>query len=208
MSYRTYILSFLFILVTVITQAQKDPFASTYKAEVVEIKEEVAEEAVEKKQMIKYLKFDAFLQEKLDFSVPIISVEEFKALRESKDPIVLLDTRSELAYNVSHIPSSKRVGYDDFSIERVWTIPRDANIVVYCTLGYKSEQVGKFLTEMGFKNVQNLYGSIIEWVNEGGVVVNENNKRTKKVVVKDKERRNFLKKGHAIILSESEVSLF
>ena len=231
MSYRTYILSFLFILVTVITQAQKDPFASTYKTEAVEVKAEVAtktqvvvkedvaeeveeeevdvvEETVEKKQMIKYLKFDAFLQAKLDFSVPIISVEEFKALRESKAPIVLLDTRSEVAYNVSHIPSSKRVGYDDFSIERVWTIPRDAKIVVYCTLGYKSEQVGKFLTEMGFKNVQNLYGSIIEWVNEGGVVVNENNKRTKKVVVKDKERRNFLKKGHAIILSESEVSSF
>lgn len=194
----TYIFSFLFILVTTITQAQRqDPFASTYKKAVVDNKE-----------MIKYPKFDAFLQSELDFSVPIISVQKFKELQESGDPIILLDTRSEVAYNISHIPSSKRVGYDDFSIERVWTIPRDANIVVYCTLGYKSEQVGGFLTEMGFKNVQNLYGSIVEWVNEGGLVVNKDNKRTKKVVVKDKEKRHFLKKGHAIIISEDEANLF
>ena len=197
MYYSTYFFSFLFILITTVTQAQRqDPFASTYK-----------ETVVEKEEMIKYPKFDAFLQAKLDFSVPIISIQEFKELQESGTSIVLLDTRSEIAYNISHIPSSKRVGYDDFSIERVWTIPRDANIVVYCTLGYKSEQIGNFLTEMGFKNVQNLYGSIVEWVNEGGIVINENNKRTKKVVVKDKEKRHFLKKGHAIILSEKEANL-
>jgi len=209
MSYKIYIFSVLFILTTAITQAQRqDPFASTHTEDVAEAAVGKTEEVVERKEMIKYPKFDAFLQSKLDFSVPVISIQEFKNLQESKVPIILLDTRSEIAYNVSHIPFSKRVGYDDFSIERVWTIPRDANIVVYCTVGYKSEQVGKFLTEMGFKNVQNLYGSIVEWVNEGGVVVDEDNQRTRKVVVKDKERRQFLKKGRAIILSGEEGNVF
>lgn len=153
----------------------------------------------------KYPKFDAFLQQKLHFSVPAIGVEQLKEYQKEKKDFYLLDTRGELAFNTSHIPGAKRIGYDDFSVEKVWTIPRDAHIVVYCTTGVKSEQIGEYLEDMGFTNVENLYGAIIDWVNEDGTVIDKAGKPTQKVVVKDKQRKDFLKKGKAIILEESEV---
>ncbi len=159
------------------------------------------------KDLTKYPEFDLFIQNKLDFSVPIISVGDFKKLYASKEKenILILDTRSEFAFNTSHIPGAERIGFDDFSIERVWYYPRDSKIVVYCTLGVKSEKVGKYLETMGFTNVQNLYGSIIEWTNQDGVIVNAEGKTTRKIIIKGKEKKHFLKKGKAILMTKDDV---
>ncbi len=157
------------------------------------------------KSLTKHAKFDDFIKNKLNFYVPIISVNKFKDLYAAEENLIVLDTRSEFAFNTSHIPGAKRVGFQDFSTERVWNIDRNARIVVYCTVGAESEKVGKFLELMGFTNVENLYGSIIEWVNENGLVVDINGKHTRKVIVKTKEKKLFLKKGRAIILTKEET---
>lgn len=52
-------------------------------------------------------------------------------------------------------------------------IAKDANIVVYCAVGSRSEKIARELKEMGFENVSNLYGGIFEWVNRGYEIVND-----------------------------------
>jgi hypothetical protein len=43
-------------------------------------------------------------------------------------------------------------------------------VVVYCSVGYRSEKIAARLREMGFLEVYNLYGGLFEWVNRGNPV--------------------------------------
>jgi rhodanese-related sulfurtransferase len=78
---------------------------------------------------------------------------------------ILLDVRTKEEYDVSHLRGAQRVepGSGATSI----TIPHEKSIVTYCSVGYRSAAFAKALQEAGFKNVQNLTGSIFDWANRG-----------------------------------------
>ena len=135
--------------------------------------------------LTKYPKFDDFLRTRLKFSVPVISGEQLKKRLESGERFLLLDVRDIDSYNTGHIPGAKRVGYHDFSVEKVWMYKRTEPVVVYCTIGERSEQVGEYLREMGFTNVVNLYGSIVEWANVDGPLQDDKGNPSRKIMVKN-----------------------
>ncbi len=85
----------------------------------------------------------------------------------AKKKAIYLDARKLDEYNVSHIANAIRVGYSDFALNKVPVINRKKPIIVYCSVGYRSEKISEKLLAAGYKNVQNLYGGIFEWVNEG-----------------------------------------
>jgi rhodanese-related sulfurtransferase len=147
----------------------------------------------------KYPKFDDHLRANLQGYIPVIAVDELKQKIERDDKFYLLDARPKEAYDISHIRRARRVGYKDFGPEKVWMLNRDTEIVVYCSVGLRSEQVGKYLQMMGFKNVRNLYGSIYEWANNDGEVVDNENQPTNRVFAEDKEKAKFLRKGKAVL---------
>ena len=74
-------------------------------------------------------------------------------------------------------------------------MPKDASIVIYCSVGVRSEKIGEKLIAAGYTNVKNLYGSIFEWVNEGNAVYNMNGKATNRVHAYSKTWGIWLKKG-------------
>ncbi len=78
---------------------------------------------------------------------------------------LLLDVRTKAEYDVSHLHGAQRVepGSSATSI----TASRDQPIVAYCSVGYRSAAFAKALQDAGFKNVQNLTGSIFDWANKG-----------------------------------------
>jgi rhodanese-related sulfurtransferase len=122
--------------------------------------------------------FDAKVSQTISFTVPLISVAE---LKEELDSVYLFDARKKEEFEVSHIPGANYLGYKDFDAARLESIPKDAKLVLYCSIGYRSEKIGEKLQKLGFTNVQNLYGSIFEWVNEGNKVVDKNGKPTNRV---------------------------
>ncbi|TDD95547.1 rhodanese-like domain-containing protein [Flavobacterium cellulosilyticum] len=126
-------------------------------------------------------------------SVPYISVE----LLQSKENIVLLDAREIKEFNVSHIENAINVGFDKFNSKKVTSILKDKKdtIVVYCSIGVRSEKIGEKLLKLGYKNVFNLYGGIFEWKNKGGKVVTNQNIKTDKIHTFNKEWSVYLKKG-------------
>lgn len=145
--------------------------------------------------------YDKFLQDELSPAVPILTcyqLAEMLQKRSNRNQLALLDGRSKAEFEVSHLQTAQRVGFKDFSNELVWSINRNAILVVYAASGQESEELGKRLKDMGFKNVYNLYGSIMEWVNQGYPVVDKNNEPTTKVHVGMKKRAKFLKKGKAV----------
>jgi len=107
--------------------------------------------------------FDLMLQGLLSHSVGEIPVTDAHA----DSVIMFLDARSQREYDVSHIQNGQWVGHDHFDISRVKHLSRQQSIVVYCSVGYRSEKVAEKLLDAGFENVTNLYGGIFEWKNRG-----------------------------------------
>ena len=112
-------------------------------------------------------------------SVPYIQVSE---LANSSD-LTLLDTRANEEFKVSHLENAKWVGYDQFDIDDFILNYPDKNmpLVVYCSIGVRSEDIGEQLLEAGYTRVQNLYGGIFEWKNKGYPVVDPQREKTEKV---------------------------
>lgn len=118
-------------------------------------------------------------------------------LNGPKTPIIL-DTRSEREYAVSHIPTARFVDYKAFSKDDVKGLDHGRVVVVYCTVGYRSERIGEQLKKLGFKYVFNLYGGIFQWVNEGHEVVDATGKPTTKVHAYSEDWGQWLQKGEKI----------
>lgn len=141
--------------------------------------------------------FDKMLKALIDFSVPTISVEQLKQWQKTKK-IYLLDAREWQEYQVSHIKGAQYVGYNHFSKKRLKNIPKKGTIVLYCSVGYRSEKVGEKLQQLGYQKVYNLYGSIFQWVNQGNEVVDKNGEPTKRVHAFDKNWSKWLKRGQKV----------
>ncbi|KAB7731927.1 rhodanese-like domain-containing protein [Rudanella paleaurantiibacter] len=127
-------------------------------------------------------------------TVPTVTVTELKTMKD----VVLLDTREKKEYDVSHLPNARWVGYDDFSFERLKGIPKTANIVTYCSVGYRSDKIGDKLKAAGYERVHNLYGSLFEWVNQGNPVVDNTGKPTKLVHAFSRPWGVWLKRGEKV----------
>lgn len=113
-------------------------------------------------------------------TVPSVNIEQLSNELPT-DSIVLLDSREQSEYQVSHLKNSIWVGYDVFDSTKVASFPKDTAIVVYCSVGYRSERIGEKLQQMGFTNVYNLYGGIFEWANQTQEVLDSTETPTKKV---------------------------
>ena len=139
--------------------------------------------------------YDLLLKQLLSHSVREISVQEAVA---KPTGILFLDAREEREYEVSHIKSAIPVGYDDFTLATVKDIPKNQRIIVYCSVGYRSEKVAEKLQAAGYTNVVNLYGGIFEWVNEGHEVVGPSGHPTTKVHAYNAAWGVWLKNGEKV----------
>ncbi len=111
------------------------------------------------------------------------------------DSIVYLDAREKREYQISHIKNAIWTGYDTFNMSRVKHLPKNTKIVIYCSVGYRSEVISRKLMKKGFTNISNLYGGIFEWVNQGGKIYDMKNQETDKVHAYDKAWGVWLQKG-------------
>jgi len=113
--------------------------------------------------------YELMLKAMLSHSVVEVNVEE--VLNDST--IVFLDARTKKEYEVSHIKNAIWVGYDEFKKAKVGDFPKNQKMVVYCSVGYRSEKIAERLQKAGYENVSNLYGGIFEWKNQDGKVYDD-----------------------------------
>ncbi len=126
-------------------------------------------------------------------SVTYVSVEMTKA----NPNFILLDARELKEHKVSHIKNAIHVGYNKFNIKETTSklVNKNAMIVVYCSIGIRSEDIAEKLQKVGYKNVFNLFGGIFEWKNKQNIIVDSLNNQTEKVHTYNKEWSRWLKKG-------------
>lgn len=141
---------------------------------------------------------DEAIQKYNSGSVDYIEAETLKTKLDAGENIVLLDTRAKAEFDVSHLKNAIWIGYDNFKKENVKQLDKNTEIVVYCSIGVRSEQIGERLKNMGFKNIQNLYGGIFDWVNRGYPIY-RNNQQTQNVHPYDKFWGKFLELGNKVL---------
>ena len=137
--------------------------------------------------------FDGLLENLLSHRVPESSVAEVRG----GEGILFLDAREAEEYQVSRIPDALWVGYDDFGMERLRGIGKDRKIVVYCSVGYRSERVAEKLIHAGYTRVSNLYGGIFEWANQGNLLENDRG-ATRAIHTYDRAWAKWVKAGEKV----------
>ena len=128
-------------------------------------------------------------------SIPYIKVDQL-----DKAQNIYLDAREANEFKISHLPNAIYVGYNYYKNKQILThVPdKNASIVVYCSIGVRSEQIAEKIKKLGYKNVYNLYGGIFEWKNHAQKVVDKNEKETDKVHTFSKDWSKWLIKGEKI----------
>jgi len=86
---------------------------------------------------------------------------------------ILLDVRSPEEYAVSHLAGAVRAATLDGALAALDGTPPDAEIVVYCAVGFRSAVLAEKLQKAGYTHVRNLRGALFAWANSGRPVVRD-----------------------------------
>ena len=129
-------------------------------------------------------------------SIPIVAVADLD--QKQILSTTFIDSREKVEFDVSHIKGATWVGYDDFDMARMDDISKNEPIIIYCSVGYRSEKIGEKLLQAGYTNVSNLYGGIFEWVNQGKPVVDLSGEPTTKIHGYSKTWGIWLSKGEKV----------
>ncbi|MBC7887954.1 MAG: rhodanese-like domain-containing protein [Ferruginibacter sp.] len=127
---------------------------------------------------VKSSSFNFALKLLLNSSTPTINISDAAS---GANNYLFLDAREYKEYKVSHIPNARYIGDKNFSLSRVADIQKKQPVIVYCSIGKRSETITMNLKKAGYTNVQNLYGGIFEWINQDHKVYNINKTLTDSV---------------------------
>lgn len=117
------------------------------------------------KPMVQQRSYDLMLKGFLKHSVPEISVQQAVSAIHSYQ---IIDARSQREYEVSHIKGARFYNFDkpETLPGLLNTLDKSQPVLIYCSVGYRSEKVAKKFMEAGFPLVYNLYGGLFEWSNQ------------------------------------------
>lgn len=139
------------------------------------------------------LAYKTLLEGLYDNSFPVIKLNQVNDLNDFQ----ILDTREKEEFEVSHLDGAIWVGYDTFSMNSVANLDKTKPVLVYCTVGARSQEIGKKLQAAGFARVYNLYGGIIHWSNETKPLVADG-QPTQKVHTYSRTWGIWLQKGEKV----------
>ena len=97
-----------------------------------------------------------------------LTASEVKAVlddaRVNGKPLVLLDVRSPLEFQQSHLPGAINIPADQLE-HRIGelTLAEKSYVVVYCATGIRSRTASRILARAGYKRVINLVGGLASW---------------------------------------------
>ncbi|MDN3724834.1 rhodanese-like domain-containing protein [Aequorivita sp. SDUM287046] len=142
---------------------------------------------------------DKLLKQYNNQSIPYISVGELRML-QMNSVVMILDPREPDEYSVSHLKSAKNVGYNHFSTndKNLQYLDKGATVIVYCSVGIRSEKIGEALKKAGFTTVKNLYGGIFEWINKGYPVIDSTGIETENVHAFSQHWSKYLQAGNLV----------
>ena len=94
-----------------------------------------------------------------------ITAVELKRRLDAGDPLVILDVREPQEYQINRIAGSTLIPLGEVP-RRYQELDRDKEIICQCKIGQRSAKAADYLRTVGFKNVKNLKGGIVAWIDQ------------------------------------------
>ena len=96
-----------------------------------------------------------------------LSPKDFtQKLASSKNP-QLIDVRTPQEFNQGHLSNAVNINYHgDFFIEELRKLDKNRSLFVYCQSGVRSEKACYKLKKMGFKEVYDMQGGYLDWLDK------------------------------------------
>ena len=92
----------------------------------------------------------------------VIEVGEVKQKLDRGDDFLLIDVREPYEYQIARIPGAKLIPLGELP-KHLNELDPDAEIVMHCKSGVRSQKAVDLLKQNGFTNVRNLTGGILAW---------------------------------------------
>ena len=86
-----------------------------------------------------------------------------KSRLDAGENLFILDVREPNEYQINRIPGSTLIPLGELP-RRYQELPSDVEIIALCKMGGRSAQAMEYLRSVGFSNVKNLRGGILEWI--------------------------------------------
>jgi len=125
--------------------------------------------------ILKYILLVAFTI----FSCSLINNESINQMNSDEliefielNDAILVDVRTEDEYNSGYIENSLNIDYfsNEFSVNAD-KLDKNTPIILYCRSGNRSSMSANKISKLGFKEIYNLEGGILEWIEEGNAIV-------------------------------------
>jgi UPF0176 protein len=100
-----------------------------------------------------------------------ISAQEFRQLLESpREDVLILDNRNNFEYSMGTFRGAQPANTRRFRrfAEEAEKLPKDKEVVMFCTGGIRCEKAGAYLVSQGFHRVRQLHGGILKYFEEEG----------------------------------------
>jgi adenylyltransferase/sulfurtransferase len=94
-----------------------------------------------------------------------ITPVELKQQMDAGNTPFILDVREPNEYQINRIEGSTLIPLGELP-RRYQELPKDREIVTQCKMGGRSAKAQDFLKSVGFTNVKNLKGGILEWIDK------------------------------------------
>ena len=88
-----------------------------------------------------------------------IDIDRYQALREAREPHILVDTREESEWNAGHVEGAVHLSKGIIERDIEHKVPdKETKLVLYCGGGFRSALVADNLRQMGYTNAISLDG--------------------------------------------------
>lgn len=102
-----------------------------------------------------------------DGDVQEISVTELNERLEAGNAPALVDVREYYEADIADLPEVGQLRIPMAELqERFEEIDKDAEVVLYCRSGARSDRAARFLMRQGYSKIVNLTGGILAWGRE------------------------------------------
>ena len=82
----------------------------------------------------------------------------------SKKNLVILDVRTPQEFAEGHLPGAVNIDFLHSSFkDRISQLGKKKKYLVYCRSGHRSTQAADIMHQLGFKQVTNMTGGIMQW---------------------------------------------
>jgi rhodanese-related sulfurtransferase len=88
-------------------------------------------------------------------------------IEKSENPPLLLDVRTQSEYDRAHLKNSILISHNNKSeIDKFTEENKEKEIIIYCSIGYRSRKVAEYAAEKGHPYIKNVVGGIWDWIDK------------------------------------------